>query len=55
MRDVGISPSLRELGVQAGAISQMAKDALKNMGIFIDLNPRRAELDQVVQMYRDAM
>lgn len=52
-RDVGIPKTLREVGVDPEAIPKMAADAMLSGNIKI--NPRKTELQDVINLYRSAM
>ncbi|GAW93264.1 iron-containing alcohol dehydrogenase [Calderihabitans maritimus] len=52
-RDIGIPGGLKELGVKEEDIPAMAQNAMKDACSFT--NPRKATLDDVIQIYKNAL
>ena len=55
MSDVGVTQSLRDLGAREKDIPSLAADAMKNMGLFVELSPRSADENQLAAVFRYAM
>lgn len=51
--DISIPPRLSDLGVDRGAVSDMARDAMKSGNI--PINPRRTTINEIIALYERAL